>query len=117
MAATPQYCQFTFVSGNQTIMVDGYISDVNAAYVNFDGGGGAGTTSPTEWVAPVNCTLVDFSMVTGTADTEKIRLVRGASPSASILRYVPHLTTNSSRPKLNWPISKGERFRAIQISD
>lgn len=118
MAATPQYAQFIFIGrSGKTYCVDAYVSDVNAALINWDGGAGAGSASPTFWVAPESVILRDYSMVTGTADTEKIRLTANGRPTAHILRYVPHLTTNSNRPTLNIGFTKGTQIAAIQISD
>ena len=118
MSATPQYCGFFFVGeSGATYPVDGYVSDVNGGLVNFDGGAGASSTSPTVWKAPENVVLTDFSMVTGTADTEKIRLIRNGRPTGHVLRYVPHLTSNASRPKLAIGLEKGVELSATQISD
>ena len=101
----------------KTYSVDIYVSDVNAARINWDGGAGAGTSSPTFWKPPEDVVLEDYSQVTGTADTEKIRLVVNGRPTAQILRYVPHLTTNASRPKLNVGFTKNSEISALQISD
>lgn len=118
MAATPQYAGFVFVGGSgKTYVIDAYVSDVNAAMINWDGGGGAGSSSPTFWVAPENCTLVDYSMVTGTADTEKIRLTANGRPTAHVLRYGVHLTSLNNRPKLKIGFTKGTQVGGIQISD
>lgn len=118
MAATPQFCQFIFQGNSGTTYgVDGYISDVNGGLARFDGGAGAGTTSPTVWIAPENVILTDFSMTTGTADTEKIRLVVNSKPLSTTLRYVPHLSTNSNRPVLRIGFKAGSQISAFQISD
>ena len=118
MVATPQYGQMIFIGqSGKSYCVDLYVSDVNAALINFDGGGGAGSTSPTTWVCPENVTLVDFSMTTGTADTEKIRLVVNNKPLASVLRYVQHVSTNANRPRLSQGFAKGSQVSAFQISD
>jgi len=116
--AAPQYCGFFFVGqSGKTYAIDGYVSDANGARVNVDGGAGAGTTSPTAWICPENVILKDFSMVTGTTDTEKIRLCVNGRPTQHILRYVPHLTTNSNRPTLAIGFKAGSEFSAFQISD
>lgn len=116
--AAPQYGQMVFIGQSGiTYGVDCYFSDVNGALVRFDGGGGAGTAAPTQWIAPENVTLSDFSMVTGMTDTEKIRLVVNSKPLGTILRFVPHLTTNSNRPVLNIGFAKGSQISAFQISD
>lgn len=116
--AAAQYGQMIFVGQSGTTYgVDLYVSDVNNALVNFDGGGGAGTASPTVWICPENVTLRDFSMTTGTADTEKVRLVVNSKPLSTVLRYVPHVSTNANRPVLNIGFAKGSQISAFQISD
>lgn len=116
--ATPQYGGMFFVgTKGETYPVDIYVSDVNGARINWDGGAGAGSTSPTYWKAPVDVILTDYSMVTGTADTEKIRLLRDSKPTGHVLRYVPHLTSNSNRPRLRIGFKKGTEISAVQISD
>lgn len=67
MAATPQYGGMFFRGrSGATYPIDIYISDVNGALINFDGGAGAGSTSPTFWIAPEDVILEDYSQVTGT---------------------------------------------------
>jgi len=118
MVATPQYAGFFFVgSSGKTYPVDAYVSDVNGAFVNLDGGSGAGTASPTFITFNENVVLRDYSMVTGTADTEKLRVIANSRPTGHVLRYVPHLTTNSNRPQLNIPFLAGTRISFTQISD
>jgi len=119
MVATPQYCGFNFVGlqTGKTYSIDGYISDVNGASINLDSGGGASSTSSNYWVCPEDVALVDYSMITGTADTEKIRLTANGKPTFSILRYTNHLTTLNNRPALNVRFKAGTQISAIQISD
>ena len=118
MTATPQYGQMVFQGqSGSTYTVDVYISDVNGALINWDGGGGAGASSPEFWIAPENVVLTDFSMTTGTADTEKIRLVVNNKPMNSVLRYGVHLTTLNNRPRLSVGFAKGAQVSAFQISD
>lgn len=118
MVATPKYGQMIFVGqSGVTYGVDLYVSDVNGALLNFDGGNGAGTSSPTTWIAPENVTLKDFSMTTGTADTEKIRLTVNNKPLPTTLRYLQHVSTNANRPVLNIGFAKGSQISAFQISD
>jgi hypothetical protein len=61
--------------------------------------------------------LEDYSMVTGTADTEKIRLTANGRPTAHVLRYGVHLTSLNNRPKLSVGFAKGTQVGGIQISD
>jgi hypothetical protein len=118
MAATPQYGAMVFKGASgKTYSVDIYVSDVNAARINWDGGSGAGSTSPTFWKPPENVTLVDFSMVTGCLDTEKIRLVVNGRPLMQVLRYVPHVTTAANRPTLAIGFLQNSEISAFQISD
>jgi len=118
MVATPQYASFIFVGASgKTYALDAYVSDVNAGLVNFDGGAGAGSASPTFWIAPENVTLRDYAMVTGTADTEKIRLTSNGRPTTHVLRYGVHLTSLNNRPRLNIGFAGGTQIGALQISD
>lgn len=97
--------------------MDAYVSDVNAGAVQFDQGAGASATSGGFWRTPENCTLVDYAQVTGTADTEKIRITLNGRPLSSVLRYDTHTSTVSTRPPLNIKIAKGVNVAGIQISD
>ena len=118
MAATPQYGSMIFRgTSGKTYSVDLYISDVNGASINWDGGAGAGAATPQFWVAPENITLVDYAQVTGTADTEKIRLTSNGRPTMHVLRYVIHVSTIATRPALTIGFTQGTQIAAIQISD
>lgn len=119
MAATPQYGTMLFRgrSTGQLYSVDVYISDVAAAAVHFDGGAGAGAASETFISFSEPVILEDYSQVTGTADTEKIRITANGMPTPHILRYGIHLTTLNNRPLLNIPFKAGTRISGIQIAD
>jgi hypothetical protein len=118
MAATPKSGTFCFrdkVTG-ELYEIDLYVSDVNGAAVTFDGGAGAGASSP-DFVTFANpVVLVDYSQVTGTADTTKMRLTAGGSPLRTILRYAIHLTSLATRPALNIPFKANTRIGAIQMT-
>ena len=116
MAATPQYGTMTFrgLRTGRTYVKDIYLSDVNAALINFDGGAGAGSTSPTDWIPPEPCVLSDYSQVTGTADTTKLQLTRNSIPTGDMLRYAIHLTTLANRPSLMIGYGRGTKVAAIQ---
>lgn len=115
MAATPQYGTFTFIGRSGRIYnVDSYFSDVADALVTFDGGGGAGTTSPSSWTCPEAVVLVDQSIVTGTQDTTKIQVLRNNQPTGDFLRYTQHLTTSAQRSPLRIGFLPGTEVRAIQ---
>ena len=119
MAATPKYgaMQFFGLLSKKTYSKDIYISDVNAGLINWDGGSGASAASPTSISFPEPVLLTDFSMITGTADTEKIQLTRNNMGVGDILRYSIHLTTLNNRPKLAIGFAAKDEIRAIQISD
>jgi len=119
MVAAPQYGQMLFRgrSTGQLYATDIYVSDVNGASINFDSGAGASASSETFISFPEPVLLVDYSQVTGTADTEKIRITANSQPTPHILRYGVHLTTLNNRPVLNIPFKAGTRISAIQISD
>jgi len=118
MTATPKYGGMIFVGkSGKTYSIDMYVSDVNGAQVNFDGGSGASSSSPTFWIAPEDVVLTDYAQVTGTADTEKLRLTANGRPISSILRYGVHLTSLNNRPKLQIGFRAGTQIGAIQLSD
>lgn len=118
MAATPQYGMMMFVGrSGMSYAKDVYVSDVNGAKINWDSGSGAGSTSDTFWIPPEPVVLRDFAIVTGTADTEKLRLTRNGIPSGDTLRYGPHTDSVATRPRLNIPFAAGIQIGALQISD
>lgn len=116
MVAAPQYGTFTFVgmTTKRIYNVDAYYSDVADALVNFDGGGGAGTTSPTSFTAPEPLVLVDVSIVTGMTDTTKIQVLRNNQPTGDFLRFTQHLTTSAQRSPVRLGFRQGVEIRAIQ---
>ena len=116
--ATPQFgaMQFVGMSG-RTYSIDIYLSDVDNGQINWDSGGGASATSDQFWTPPEPVTLVGYSQVAGTADTEKLRITRNGMPTANLLRYSIHLTTLNNRPRLNLRFGAGVKVGAIQIAD
>ena len=117
--ATPKYGSFFFVGlqTGKTYAIDAYVSDVAGAKVTFDEGAGAGASTADFITFDEDVSLRDYSQVTGTADTEKIRLVSGGKPTRHVLRYGLHLTTLNNRPKLNINFKAGTRISAFQIAD
>lgn len=116
MAATPQYGTMCFVGirTGKTYSKDIYLSDVAEAMVRWDGGAGASSSSPDSWRPPEPVILVDYSQVTGTADTTKIILIRDGQPTGDILRYTIHLTSLSNRPRLRIGFSGKTDIAGIQ---
>lgn len=116
--ATPKPGTMTFTGASgKTYSVELYLSDVDGALINWDGGAGAGTASPDFWTPPENVILTDYAMVTGTADTEKIRITVNGRPTQHILRYETFLTSLQSRPRLQIGFRQGARIAAIQVAD
>lgn len=118
MAATPQYGTMVFkgLRTGKTYVKDIYVSDVANALLTFDVGAGAGASSPDFITFPEDVILTDYSQVTGTADTTKIRLTRDGIPSGNLLRYTIHLTSLNNRPVLAFGVKAGSRFSAIQLA-
>lgn len=118
MAATPQFAQMSFRGGvsGKSYSKDIYLSDVAAALARFDGGSGASSTSPTDWRPPEPVVLVDYSEVTGKADTTKIQLTRNGVPTGDILRASIHLTSLANRPRLAIPFNTGDQISAVQLT-
>lgn len=116
MVAAPQYSTMTFVGlrTRKTYPIDVYLSDVNGALINFDGGAGASATSPQSWTPPEPVVLVDFAIVTGMTDTTKLQPTRGGATMGIMLRYALHLSTLAQRPKLALGFAPGIDISAIQ---
>lgn len=119
MVATPQFGSIMFIGNSgQTYNKDIYINDVDEAVVRFDqGGGGASATSAEYWTAPEPVLMRDLAVITGTVDTEKLRVSRNDVPTGHFLRYTLHLNTLSNRPPLNIPFDAGDQVKLIQSSD
>ncbi len=119
MAATPQYGTMFFVghTTGKTYSTDVYVSDVAGGKVTFDEGAGAGAATADFITFNEPVTLTDFAMITGTADTEKIRAVSGGSPTRHVLRYSIHLNTLNNRPPLKISFQAGQRISFFQIAD
>lgn len=116
MAATPQYGTMVFrgLRTGKTYVKDLYVSDVLAALITFDAGGGAGAATPTAWKAPEPLILVDYAQVTGTQDTTKLQVTRNGVPTGDMLRYSIHLTSLNNRPALSIGFGQGVDVGAIQ---
>jgi len=119
MVATPQYGSMFFVGlkTGKTYATDIYVSDVAGGKITFDEGAGAGASTADFITFNEPVRLVGFSVITGTADTEKIRIVAGGSPTRHVLRYALFLTTLSNRPQLNINFQAGQRISAFQMAD
>lgn len=115
MAAAQSGTMIFVGQSGTTYSVDLYASDVAGALVNWDGGGGSGSSSPTFWIPPENVTLIDFSVVTGLTDTTRGRLTVNGKPLQSIIRWALHLTTLNNRPRLSIGFARGSQVSIIQL--
>jgi len=118
MAATPKNATFTFIGrSGQRYQLDAYISDVANAAVTFNVNGSAASTSPSFWICPEDVTLIDYSMITGTADTVGLTLTQNQAPrAATAMRYANFLNTIAYRPVLNRSFPGGSQFGANQFA-
>lgn len=121
MAATPQRAALTFVGAKsgRIYSIDAYVSDVANAAVTFDPNGAAGASSLQYWQAPSDeaVVLIDYAMVTGTADTTALVLTQGgAIRPGTVLRYTVFLTTIATRPKLSVVFPANSLVGAKQIA-
>jgi len=114
--AAPEYGTFTFLGlqSGRIYNVDIYFSDVADALINFDGGAGASTTSPTSFTCPESVLLKDVAIVTGGTDTKKLQILRNNQPTGDFLRHTLHLNTSSVRSPVNLGFLQGTEVRAIQ---
>jgi hypothetical protein len=114
--ATAKNFSFVFVGqSGRTYSISGYTADTAAYNCTFNPSGAAGTGSLNYWRAPENCTLVDFSIPTGTTQTSGYLTIDGAVKSGAVLDYVIHVSTNSNRPKLAVPIPAGSLVGKVTI--
>ena len=116
MVAAPRHATFTFATRGGNISVDAYFSDVANALVTFDDGQGAGASSNTFWIAPVDCILVDVSVVTGLTDTARAMISRNSIPVGSIIDYTTHVSTAAYRPVLKIGFPRGSKLSIIQLA-
>jgi hypothetical protein len=115
MAAAQNYGLYFVGRSGRTYSISGYTADT-ASYMNtFSANGVAGAASLQYWRAPEDVTLVDFSMTTGTTQTTNVLLEDGATKNGGVLPFVPHLSTNSNRPKLTVPFRAGALIGAMTI--
>ena len=107
MAAAKNYMLYFVGASGRTYSVSGYTADT-AAYTNrFSVSGTSGAATPEYVKLPEAVTLVDFSMQTGTTQTQMVMTESGAPRNGTVLGLVEHVSTNSNRPKLNIPFPAG----------
>lgn len=106
--AAPKNFQLKFVGrSGRTYTASGYTADT-AAYTNrFSVSGTAGAATAEYIKFPEAVTLVDFSMQTGTTQTNMVMTESGAPRNGTVLGTVEHVSTNPFRPTLNIPFANG----------
>lgn len=114
MVAAPRYGTATFIAGTQTLSKEIYISDVDAARVNFDAGNGAGSGTPEYFVPPVSCKLVDISLASGLTDTTKLQLTVGGKATGDYFTHANQLNTLNRRCPISVTCPAGVEVSFIQ---
>jgi len=115
MAAAQNFTLVFVGASGRTYHVSGYTADTAGAICTFSTVGNAGSTSAQYFVPPENVSLVDFSMTTGTTQTSMVLTDNGATRNGALLMFVPHLSTNSNRPRLNIPFGANRMIGATTI--
>lgn len=114
--AAAQNFQLVFQGASgRSYSISGYTADTAGAICQFSPSASAGAASGAFWRPPENVTLVDFSMTTGTTQVAMVMTDSGATRNGALLMFVPHLSTNSNRPKLNIPFAAGSLIGATTI--
>lgn len=94
---------------------DIYLSDSAGALVNWDGGSGAGSTSPNKWLIPEDMVLVDVVIQAATGQT-KTQIIRNGIPTGDMIRNSINLSTITTRPVLTTPFKAGDEVSMIQLT-
>jgi hypothetical protein len=95
--------------------VDAYLDDVATNPVRFDGGSGAGATSPTEYTIPGPCFLIDF-VLAGVTGQSKTQINRNNQSVGAILRNSVQLASVVVRPALRIPYGRGSKMTMTQLA-
>lgn len=115
MGATPQYGSMSFKGASgRGYSVSVYISDVVGAYARFNQDGVAGTATPDFLVFPETVTIVDFSVVTGLADTKVVKILKNGVSTGVVLQDANHVNTLATRPYIGVTITAGSEIRMVQ---
>lgn len=117
MAAAPQIGFIKAIgSSGRTYQVSIYLSDVASAVGNLSVDGKAGTGTPTYWLVPENCVLVDFAIHTGMTDTTLALATAGqARIPGTNMSYAAHLDSSNARPALSIGLKSGTQFGLLQL--
>jgi len=115
MATAKNYSMVFLGRSGRTYVISGYTADT-AGYINtFNPSGAAASGGLQTWRCPEACSLVDFSIPTGTTQTSGIITENGAVKAGGLLDYVIHVSTNANRPRLNIPFDAGTLIGANTI--
>ena len=115
MVAAPEYGTMTFMGRSGiSYAKDFYFSDVVAASLRFDEGGGASATSETFVTFGEPVLLVDIAIHTGGTDSKMFQVTRNGITTGDVIRHTIHLDTLANRPGLRIPFAAGVRISGIQ---
>jgi len=114
--ATPVVGSLTFIGGSgKSYSISMYTADT-AAYINkFSAHTAAVAGSSVYWRPPENVTLVDFSITTGTTQTDMVMTQDGAVRNGTVLNFVHHVSTIATRPALRISFPQGSLIGANTI--
>jgi hypothetical protein len=119
MAAAAQigFVKLVGAGSGRSYQVSVYASDVANAQANFSTDGKAATTTPTYWIAPERCVLVDFAIHTGMTDTTCVVVTANqARIPGSVMAYAAHLDTSNARPLLSIQLNQGTQLGLVQLA-
>lgn len=104
-----------FQTPNGRICKEVYFDDTAGNAVRWDGGSGAGAASPTEWITPYPCKLVDLILAAATGQTQT-QLNRNDAGTGQIVLNAIHLASVTFRPVLGTSYNKGDKVTMIQLA-
>lgn len=106
--ATPVQANLSFIGASgKSYQINMYTADTAAYICKFSANSVAGAASLEWWRAPENVTLVDFSITTGTTQTTGVFTQDGAVRNGTVVGYVGHVSTASTRPPIRIQFAAG----------
>jgi len=115
MATAKNYTMSFMGASGRRYQISGYTADTAGSINTFNPSGAAASGGLQYWKCPERCSLVDFSIPTGTTQTSGVMTENGAIKAGAILDYVIHVSTNPLRPQLNIPFEAGTLIGANTI--
>jgi len=98
------------------LSVDLYLPDAAGGLATFNSSGAAASTSPSTWIAPVDCVLIDMT-ATASPTATAISLNRnGATINGGVLRFAQQLAANPNRPAHRIGFKKGDQLGGLNLA-